>query len=69
MGFGRMCWNISEFDNRHLSEDSCDRIFHSHAAVAVGKALFPLFALALDLPEDFFDDKVSRSPSTHFISC
>jgi isopenicillin N synthase-like dioxygenase len=30
----------------------------SHAAVALGKQLFPLFALALDLHEDFFSDKV-----------
>ena len=30
----------------------------SHAAVGVGKLLFPIFALALDLPEDHFDDKV-----------
>ena len=31
----------------------------SDKAVAFGKKLFPLFALALGLPEDFFDDKVS----------
>jgi len=31
---------------------------HSEAVVALGQALFPLFALALDLPEDFFVDKV-----------
>ncbi|EKM49812.1 uncharacterized protein PHACADRAFT_106367 [Phanerochaete carnosa HHB-10118-sp] len=29
----------------------------SHHAVKLGKKLFPLFALALDLPPDFFDDK------------
>ncbi|RDB18956.1 2-oxoglutarate-Fe(II) type oxidoreductase [Hypsizygus marmoreus] len=29
-------------------------------AVDVGKLLFPLFALALDLPENFFDDKTTR---------
>jgi isopenicillin N synthase-like dioxygenase len=28
-----------------------------HAGVALGKALFPLLALALDLEETFFDDK------------
>ncbi|KAH9932763.1 Clavaminate synthase-like protein [Epithele typhae] len=28
-----------------------------HAAVALGRKLFPLFARALDLPEDFFADK------------
>lgn len=32
----------------------------SHAAVGVGRLLFPIFALALDLPEDFFDDKVKH---------
>jgi|SRR5712671_4633557 len=30
----------------------------SHAAVGLGKNLFPLFARALDLSPDFFDDKV-----------
>ncbi|KIJ54466.1 hypothetical protein M422DRAFT_24413 [Sphaerobolus stellatus SS14] len=28
-----------------------------HAVMKLGKLLFPLFALALDLPENFFDDK------------
>lgn len=36
--------------------------FHLHicsnAAVRFGKKLFPLFAIALDLPEDWFGDKV-----------
>jgi hypothetical protein len=32
----------------------------SHAVVHLGQYLFPLFALALGLPEDFFADKVSR---------
>ncbi|KAI0762015.1 Clavaminate synthase-like protein [Trametes elegans] len=31
-----------------------------HAAVKLGKLLFPLFALALDLPEEFFDDKTTK---------
>ena len=30
----------------------------SHATVKLGLALFPLFALALDMPENFFEDKV-----------
>ena len=30
----------------------------SHMAVRLGQYLFQLFALALDLPESFFDDKV-----------
>ncbi|KAJ8487237.1 hypothetical protein ONZ51_g4303 [Trametes cubensis] len=32
-----------------------------HAAVNLGRKMFPLFALALDLPENFFDDKVCVS--------
>ncbi|KAI0345572.1 Clavaminate synthase-like protein [Trametopsis cervina] len=32
-----------------------------HEAVELGKKLFPLFALALELPEDFFDDKTKNS--------
>ncbi|EMD39655.1 hypothetical protein CERSUDRAFT_81032 [Gelatoporia subvermispora B] len=31
-----------------------------HAAVQLGQSLFPLFALALDLPENFFDDKTTK---------
>ena len=30
----------------------------SHSAVDLGKSLFPIFALALNIPENFFDDKV-----------
>ncbi|CDO72227.1 hypothetical protein BN946_scf184970.g79 [Trametes cinnabarina] len=32
-----------------------------HAAVGLGRKLFPLFALALDLPENFFDDKTKNA--------
>lgn len=31
---------------------------YSHGALTVGKKLFCLFALALDLPETYFNDKV-----------
>ncbi|KAN0105577.1 hypothetical protein V8E52_010871 [Russula decolorans] len=31
-----------------------------HAVVRLGQYLFPLFALALDLPEDFFADKITK---------
>lgn len=31
-----------------------------HEAVRLGQNLFPLFALALDLPENFFDDKTMK---------
>ena len=33
-------------------------IHFSHSVVDLGKKLFPIFALALDLPENFFEDKV-----------
>jgi len=32
-----------------------------HAAVDLGRLLFPIFASALDLPEDYFEDKTQRS--------
>ncbi|KAI0629793.1 Clavaminate synthase-like protein [Trametes polyzona] len=32
-----------------------------HAAVNLGRKMFPLFALALDLPENFFDDKTKNA--------
>jgi len=31
-----------------------------HAAIRLGQSLFPLFALALDRPENFFDDKTTK---------
>jgi hypothetical protein len=40
--------------------------FTSHAAVMLGRALFPFFALALDLPENFFDNKVNLTPIHYF---
>ncbi|KIJ09305.1 hypothetical protein PAXINDRAFT_17604 [Paxillus involutus ATCC 200175] len=39
--------------------DAC--LEYYHAAVNVGKTLFPLFALALELPETYFDDKTKNS--------
>jgi hypothetical protein len=36
-------------------------MLRSHTAVALGRALFPLFALALEQPADFFDDKARDS--------
>ncbi|THH06141.1 hypothetical protein EW145_g4286 [Phellinidium pouzarii] len=42
-----------EFKERVLS--------YYDAAVSFGKTLFPLFAIALDLPEDFFDDKTREA--------
>lgn len=33
--------------------------------MGVGRLLFPIFALALDLPEDFFDDKVEYGLTFH----
>ncbi|KAG6335612.1 hypothetical protein ID866_3469 [Astraeus odoratus] len=37
-----------------------DVLAYYHAAVRFGLLLFPLFALALDLPEDFFANKVTK---------
>ncbi|KAJ7062361.1 2OG-Fe-II oxygenase [Mycena amicta] len=38
-----------------------DRVLaYYRAAVRLGQLLFPLFALALDLPETFFDDKTTK---------
>ncbi|KAI5981507.1 hypothetical protein EDC04DRAFT_2874881 [Pisolithus marmoratus] len=37
-----------------------DVLAYYDAVVALGSLLFPLFALALDLPEDFFADKVTK---------
>ncbi|EIW72526.1 hypothetical protein TREMEDRAFT_24489 [Tremella mesenterica DSM 1558] len=34
--------------------------FQSSALLKLGQSLFPLFALALDLPENFFDDKIQH---------
>lgn len=34
-------------------------LFVSHAAVYLGSLMFPLFALALELPENYFEDKAS----------
>ncbi|KAI5989115.1 Clavaminate synthase-like protein [Pisolithus albus] len=39
---------------------SNDVLTYYDAAVRLGLSLFPLFALALDLPEDFFADKVTK---------
>lgn len=33
-------------------------LFSSHSVVQLGLKLFPILALALDLPENFFEDKV-----------
>ena len=39
---------------------SHQRCHPSHHLVRLGQSLFPLFALALDLPENFFDDKTTK---------
>ncbi|EIW81091.1 Clavaminate synthase-like protein [Coniophora puteana RWD-64-598 SS2] len=39
-----------------------DVLTYYHAAVGLGLKLFPLFALALNLPEDWFNDKVRFPP-------
>lgn len=54
---GKPALTISRF---HLFRGLLEELLKlfSHSAVRLGKLLFPLFALALDLPENFFDDKV-----------
>ena len=38
---------------------------HSYEMLELGKRIFPLLALALEIEEDFFEDKVcTQSPST-----
>lgn len=54
---GQLFWHICQSLNGHLP-NSMSLPFSSHAVVQLGKTLFPLFALALNLPEHFFDDKV-----------
>ncbi|KAJ7205987.1 hypothetical protein GGX14DRAFT_367612 [Mycena pura] len=44
--------DLPEFRDRVLA--------YYRAAVQLGQLLFPLFALALDLPENFFDDKTTK---------
>ncbi|KAJ7660451.1 hypothetical protein B0H17DRAFT_1095410 [Mycena rosella] len=54
-GLGANAWpmQLPEFRDAALE--------YYHRALALGRLLFPLFALALDLPEDFFTDKTKHS--------
>jgi len=45
-----------------------DSFVASYSALKLGKLLFPLFAMALDLPETFFDDKVSKMNWTRLLA-
>lgn len=62
LSFGLPHWNISELECNFSLHLLCliyyGFLLVSHAAVKLGQTLFPLFALALDLPENFFDNKV-----------
>lgn len=49
---GQHVWHTSEYNTLEVAHGSS-------AVLRLSQSLFPLFALALDLPEDFFDDKVS----------
>jgi len=53
---------------RNVSGFVSDSFVASHSALKLGKLLFPLFALALDLPETFFDDKVSKINWTRLLT-
>lgn len=50
-----------------LSSDYSHLYARSHAAVKLGRSLFPIFALALDLSEDFFEDKVRVDLTCSFV--
>lgn len=52
---GANVWPLEPVEFREACLD------YYHAAVGVGKVLFRLFALALDLPETYFDDKTRNS--------
>jgi isopenicillin N synthase-like dioxygenase len=54
----RLAWTISRVDDRFSRHRKLTMQSYSHAVHAVGKKLFCLFAMALDLPETYFDDKV-----------
>lgn len=67
LGIYRCISFCSSLAGRHRLRNVSGFIFYvsdsfvaSHSALKLGKLLFPLFALALDLPETFFDDKVSN---------
>jgi isopenicillin N synthase-like dioxygenase len=60
-GSEKLALNTSEL-NWYNRIHVFSRLVSSHAAIGVGKILFLLFALALDLPETYFDDKVGLSP-------
>ncbi|KAL4249829.1 iron/ascorbate-dependent oxidoreductase family protein [Abortiporus biennis] len=47
-------------DSKTLPDFRGKVLRYYHAAVKLGQSLFPVFALALDLPEDFFDDKTTK---------
>ncbi len=51
---------FADENNRRYSR--LDLSLSSHAAVGLGKNLFPLFARALDLAPDYFDNKVRVHP-------
>ncbi|KAF9231845.1 2OG-Fe(II) oxygenase [Melanogaster broomeanus] len=51
--------NIWPSDDCPGFRDAC--LEYYHAAVSVGKTLFPLFALALELPETYFTDMTKGS--------
>ncbi|EIN12486.1 Clavaminate synthase-like protein [Punctularia strigosozonata HHB-11173 SS5] len=47
-------------DEKLLPEFKGKVLQYYHAAIDLGQTLFRLFALALDLPENFFDDKTTK---------
>lgn len=56
--FAKLRWDTSNYIWISWPLVFANAVTTSHAAVGLGKLLFPIFALSLDLPENFFDDKV-----------
>lgn len=56
---GEPLWHISKA--AYVTVPALSEWLCSHAVTKLGKALFPLFAEALDQSPDFFEDKVQRT--------
>ncbi|PAV16985.1 Clavaminate synthase [Pyrrhoderma noxium] len=50
----------NQWPTDEIPEFKDDYLGYYRSSIAFGKKLFPLFAIALDLPENFFDDKTQE---------
>jgi hypothetical protein len=60
-GSKKQCSSTSASKNIHSGTRSTYKIIISREVIELGLRLFPAFALALNLPEDFFADKVRNT--------